>query len=99
MPQPAPHIDPGVCPRCYRTVTARMPRVLTTEGTYHHRCYMGVRQPRRPNTRARAHPAQPDGNARSASDRLPRILERLAQAVVIVILIGTALILLAHTLP
>lgn len=73
--------------------------MLTTEGTYHHRCYVGVLQPRRPRTRMHASPAHANGNASRVGDRLPLILERLAQAVVIVILIGTALILLGHALP
>lgn len=99
MTEPAPRIDLGACPRCYGTVTAKMPRVLTTDGTYHHRCYMGVRQPRRPKTRSQTPPAHANGHAPRASDRVPLILERLAQAVVLVILVGTALILLAHALP
>lgn len=95
MSEPAPRVHLGACPRCYGTVTSKMPRVLTTEGTYHHRCYMGVRQPRRPRGPA----AHLNGNGARPSDLLPRLLERLAQAVVLVILVGTALILLAHTLP
>lgn len=99
MSEPAPRVHLGACPRCYGTVTAKMARVLTTEGTYHHRCYMGVRQPRRPKARAQGPVAHLNGHAARPGDRLPRLLEHLAQGVVLVILVGTALILLAHALP
>ena len=75
-----------------------MSRVLTTEGTYHHSCYMGIRQPRRQGS-AFARWRRATGAARGRGGRVPVLLERLAQAVVIVILIGTALILLEHALP
>jgi hypothetical protein len=87
-----------VCPKCLQPVTAKMPRVLTEGASYHRRCYLHVLQPRPEPTRLPASPARTDGSA-PPRDRLPLVLERLAQIVVVVILIGTALILAERVLP
>lgn len=72
-----------------------MPRVLTADGAYHHRCYLPARAANGSSgSRARASVTAPPW-----SDRLAPLLERLAQAVIIVIVIGTALIVLGHVLP
>ena len=76
-----------------------MPRVLTAGGAYHHRCYLHVRQARREPAEAALSTARASGGTPDAGDRLARLLERLAQVVFIVILIGTGLILLEHALP
>ena len=98
MAEPAPRDRHAVCPRCYRPVTDKMPRVLTSGGSYHHRCYLRGLQPRREASEAAARRARGTGGA-PPDDRLSRFLERLAQIVVIVIVIGTGLILLEYALP
>lgn len=74
-----------------------MPRVLTAGGAYHHRCYLHVRQPRR-GTAESPVSAERTSDRPRPGDRLSLVLERLAQIVFIVILIGTGLILLEHAL-
>ena len=87
----------SLCPRCYRPVTSTTPRVLTADAAYHRRCYLRVRQPRPDPVRLLAVPPR-SGGAATADDRRPAILERLAQILVVVLLIATGLILLEHAL-
>jgi len=96
MAEPEPRVRQGACPRCYQPVTDTMARVLTSGGSYHRRCYMRALQPRRASELG-APPARVNGAA-PPRDGIPRLLERLAQIVVIVIVIGTGLILLEHAL-
>jgi hypothetical protein len=87
-----------LCPKCFRPVTAKMPRVLTDGASYHRRCYLGVLHPRPEPVRLPVSLSPANGSA-PPRDRLPLVLERLAQIVFVVILIGTALILAERVLP
>jgi hypothetical protein len=76
-----------------------MPRVLTAGAAYHHRCYLRVLQQHGAAAPPPTAPPRVTGTTPAKGDRLLRLLERLAQIVFVVILIGTGLILLEHALP
>jgi hypothetical protein len=99
MADRGPSVPPAACPRCSQPVTDKMPRVLTADAAYHHRCYLRVLQQHGDAAPSPTAPRRVTSTAPATSDRLLRLLERLAQIVFVVILIGTGLILLEHALP
>ena len=99
MADRGPSVPPAVCPRCYQPVTDKMPRVLTAGPAYHHRCYLRVLQQHGDAAPPPTAPGRVKSSAPARDERLLRILERLAQIVFVVIVIGTGLILLEHALP